>query len=302
MGEGIVVLEEDADRYVDLLRHRGLAATGTDDPSDVIRAEVVLASPRLAARLGRVEGLGWIQSTWAGVDALVDAGVPAGVTVTSAGGIFGPQMREFVFAHLLAHVRRVVERTAAVSWDESPPGSLAASRIGIFGTGSIGGALAETARHFGMEVVGCSRSGTADDRFERVWPVGERLAFAEGLDHLVVVVPATNETRHLVDAAMIERLAPGATLVNVGRGSTVDVEAVVDGLAGGHLALAVLDVLEREPLPREDPLWEVPGLVITSHTAAWSSPEDVVEVFVTNLERYRRGEPLEGVVDPARGY
>jgi phosphoglycerate dehydrogenase-like enzyme len=135
-----------------------------------------------------------------------------------------------------------------------------------------------------------------------VFPVSDLGSFANGLDHLVVVLPDTPSTAGLVDRSVIDRLAPGATLINVGRGGTVDVESVVAALRSGRLSRAVLDVLPIEPLPSSDKLWDEPGLVITSHTSAWSRPSDVVLFFEDNLQRFRSGQPLKGRVDVERGY
>ena len=126
--------------------------------------------------------------------------------------------------------------------------------------------------------------------------------FAAGLDHLVVVLPSTPETHHLVDASVLGQLCHGATLINVGRGSTVDTEAVVDFTRSGRLGLAVLDVTDPEPLPADHPAWSEPNIVITGHTAAISLPQDVVQFFLANLARFEAGEPLTGLVDRTKGY
>jgi phosphoglycerate dehydrogenase-like enzyme len=297
----VVVLEEEVERYLELLGEAGIDAVGTAEPDAVPDTAILLASPVLAARaMGRLTSLRWVQSTWAGVDALMVAGVPTGVTVTAVKGIFGAQMREFVLGHLLAHTQRVAERMADRSWDETEPSLLVGSTVGIMGTGSIGSAVAQAAKTYGMTVVGFNRSGESAVGYDRV--MADRLALAEGLDHLVAILPSTPDTRNLVDADLLERLRPGAVFINVGRGATVDTAAVVEALRSGNLGRAVLDVLPVEPLPDGDPLWDVPGLVITSHTAAWSRCEDVVSAFVANLERHRRGDPLAGVVDPTLGY
>ncbi len=272
-------------------------------PDEMFLAPVLLADPHLAVDvMGRMPNLRWIQSTWAGVDRLLSAGVAAGVAVTAMKDVFGSQMREFVVGHLLAHTQNVVKRFADRSWDVGLPPTLAGKRMGVLGTGSIGKAIAATGNHFGMEVLGCSRSGSPVAGFIEVFGVEKIHEFANGLDHLVAVLPSTQATRALVGDAVVARLAEGATLINVGRGDTVVVEAVVAGLRRGHLSLAVLDVLPVEPLADGDPLWDEPNLVITSHSAAWTRPEDVARVFVENLGRYNRGETLVGLVDPGRGY
>lgn len=296
----VVVLEEEHDRYVPLLSAAGVDATGTNDPAVITDCEILLASPRLAGGAVHASGLGWIQSTWAGVDALARSGVPAGIVVTGLKGVFGTQMREYVLGHLLAHTQRVALREAARSWDEEPPSLIAGSRIGVMGTGSIGSAVARALSGLGVTVRGFNRHGSAVEGFAEV--TTDLGAFVGGLDHLVAVLPATPETADLVDAEVLGGLESGAVFINAGRGSTVVTSAVVEALATGRLARAVLDVLPHEPLAEGDPLWNVPGLVITCHTAAWSRPQDVVSVFLDNLARWRRGEPLIGVIDLARGY
>lgn len=297
----VTVLEEDFQRYLALLGEAGIEAVGTADPDAVVDTDILLASPVLAARaVGRLASLRWVQSTWAGVDALMASGVPPGVTVTAVKGIFGAQMREFVLGHLLAHTQRIAERMADRSWNETQPALLAGATLGVMGTGSIGSAVAQSAGALGMTAVGFNRSGASAAGFDRV--VSDRLAFARGLDHLVAILPSTPDTDSLVDADLLDRLRPGAVFINVGRGATVDTGAVVAALGSGQLGRAVLDVFPTEPLPDGDPLWDVRGLVITSHTAAWSRCEDVVATFVANLERHRRGDLLAGVVDPTLGY
>ena len=294
------VLEEDHGLLVGLLLEAGVEAFGTDDPAALRPGEILLASPRLAAQVIDRPGLRWVQSTWAGVDALVAAGIPEGVVVTGLKGVFGTQMREYVLAHLLGHIQQVARREADRSWNEQAPGLLAGSTVGIMGTGSIGSAVAVSLDRLDVTVRGFNRSGAPAEGFSSV--ANDAATFADGLHHLVALLPSTDDTANLVDAELLDRLEPGAVFINAGRGSTVDTDAVVAALATGRLARAVLDVLRNEPLPDGDPLWDVPGLVITSHTAAWSRPEDVIGFFLENLRRWERGEPLAGLIDPARGY
>lgn len=264
-------------------------------------AEILLADPGLLAGCD-LGGVRWVQSTWAGVDAIDWTRVPEAVTLTTLPGVFGPQMAEFVFGHLLGWTQRVPQRHAARTWDETTPSLIAGSTIGILGAGSIGTALASVAHAFGMRVVGCRRSGDRDPVFDQMYPISEVDSFARGLNHLVVVLPATSETRHLVDSGLIDLLAPHATLVNVGRGSTVVTDAVVAAVESAQLGLAVLDVTDPEPLPDNHPAWSLPGIVITGHTAAHSRPEDIARFFEDNLARFVDGQPLVGVVDRSRGY
>jgi phosphoglycerate dehydrogenase-like enzyme len=277
---------------------RLLAGSGVDV---VETAAVMLADP---TRLNDVDlaGVRWIQSTWAGVDGLDWSRVPEDTVVTTLPGVFGPQIAEFVFAHLLGRTQRVAWRHTNRTWDESPPDMLRGSTLGILGAGAIGSAIAEVGGVLRMSVRGCRRSGAADLRYDEMFRFEERLQFAEGIDHLVAVLPATRETRGLIDVEMLSRLSPGASFVNVGRGVTVDTDAVVDAVRSGRLGLAVLDVTDPEPLPDDHPAWSEPNVVVTGHTAAISHPPDIARFFVENLARFTRGAELLGVVDRVRGY
>jgi phosphoglycerate dehydrogenase-like enzyme len=185
------------DEYVALLESAGVSV--------VESAQVVLADPVLVNTLD-LESARWIQSTWAGVDAIDWSRVPPDAVVTTLPGVFGPQIAEFVFAYLLGRTQRVPERHESRIWDETAPGTLAGSSLGILGAGSIGSAIAEVGRVFGMTVRGCRRSGLADSRYDRMYSLSDVDEFAEDLEHLVVVLPATPETHDLVDGHLLDRL------------------------------------------------------------------------------------------------
>jgi phosphoglycerate dehydrogenase-like enzyme len=210
-----------------------------------------------------------------------------------------------VFAYLLAHERRVFEKQAAQRagrWDPTPPGTLRGKQIGLLGVGSIGAALARTAKHFGMRVKGFTRVSESCADVDEYFHRDDRRAFASDLDYLVSVVPNTADTRALVDSALLSALPPRAVFVNPGRGSAVDESALADALSAGRLAGAVLDVFQQEPLPPDHVFWRTPNLQITSHTAALSAPRDIAPVFVENYRRWIAGAPLRHQVDFERGY
>jgi phosphoglycerate dehydrogenase-like enzyme len=127
-------------------------------------------------------------------------------------------------------------------------------------------------------------------------------AFAADLDYLVGVMPATSRTRHLVDGDCLRALPPRAVFINPGRGGIVDEAALAAALHDGRLAGAVLDVFQQEPLPPDHVFWRTPNVLITSHTAALSVPEDIAPVFIDNYRRLLGGEPLQHRVDFEQGY
>ncbi|MBW2359743.1 MAG: D-2-hydroxyacid dehydrogenase [Deltaproteobacteria bacterium] len=270
------------------------------------RAEVMVALhtpkdlPSLAPRLR------WIQTVGAGLEQFAAAGVRRDrVVITNASGLSAGSMAEFVVGRLLQfwkHFRQVDAYQQAHSFERAYGRTFAGSTIGIVGLGSIGVAVAKLLKPFRVRVLGLRRSARPGDRHEFADELYGIDAFHEMLaqcDAVVVAAPATNETRHMIDARALAVLPPHAFLVNVARGSLVDEAALAAALREGRLAGAALDVFEEEPLPPESPLWDVPNLYASAH----SSPsvdrymDDLFDLFEANLVRYVAGEPLANQVD-----
>jgi len=174
--------------------------------------------------------------------------------------------------------------------------------MGVMGTGGIGTAIALAAKSFGLEVIGLNSDGRAVEGFNTCYPSADRLAFAEGLDYLVSVLPQTSQTDNLIDHEVLMRLNPRAIVINAGRGNAVVEADLIATLNAGHVRAAVLDVFREEPLPPDDPLWSTPGVHITSHTAGPTPDKAIGEVFERNFKLYIAGEPLTDGVQPVRGY
>ena len=300
----------DYHRLVGAAQLPDLAITSTTDAEEArARAgeyDVMLGEPSLFRHvLPAMTALRWAQATWAGVEPLLDPSLRRDYILTNVRGVFGGLMSEYVFAYLLAHERRIFEKHAsqvAGRWNATPPGTLRGKQIGLLGVGSIGGALARTAKHFGMRVRGYTRASEGCPDVDVYFHGDSRVAFATNLDYLVSVVPTTAGTRHIVDAALLGALPPHAIFINPGRGSVVDEPALAAALTDGRLAGAVLDVFQQEPLPPGHVFWRTPNLLITSHTAALSAPEDIAPVFIENYRRLLRREPLLHQVDFELGY
>jgi phosphoglycerate dehydrogenase-like enzyme len=273
--------------------------------SSALECDLALGEPSLLRQaLPAMLALRWVQATWAGVEPLLDPAMRRDYVLTNA-RVFGPLMSEYVFSYILAHERLILQKFAsqqAGRWDPTPPGTLRAKRLGLLGVGSVGAALARTGKHFGMRVKGLTRASERCPDVDVYLHAKDLLAFAADLDYLVSTLPNTPATRKLVDAALLRALPPHAVFLNPGRGSVVDEDALTAALREGRLAGAVLDVFEEEPLPADHVFWRTPNVLITSHTAAISDPEDIAPVFIENYRRLVRGEPLLHRVDFDRGY
>ena len=199
---GLLILSRHATEYhslIDAARLPQLGIVSTTDPADLppsaTLCDVALGEPSLLRdALGRMPELHWVQATWAGVEPLLDPSLRRDYVLTNARGVFGGLMSEYVFGYLLAHERRILEKHAAQTsgrWDATPPGTLRGKQFGLLGVGSIGAALARTAKHFGMRVKGYTRRSEDCPDVDEYFHGGDRQAFASGLDYLVSVMPST---------------------------------------------------------------------------------------------------------------
>jgi phosphoglycerate dehydrogenase-like enzyme len=214
-------------------------------------------------------------------------------------------MAEYVLAYTLSHYLQLPARARAQQrgeWMAQPTESLAGKCVGIMGTGSIGAAIAQRLAGLEARVLGFSRSGAPQDDFAQVFGPSGLPGFLASLDVLVAVLPDTPETAGLLNAETLRYLPQEALLINVGRGSLIVEQDLVDVMQAGHLAGAVLDVFQTEPLPLDHPFWRTPRLSLTAHVAARSWPRDIAAIFCDNLERYLAGRPLRHTLDPTRGY
>lgn len=240
-----------------------------------------------------VPGLRWIQSVSAGTDQFpLEALAANGTVLTSARGIHEVQVAEHAIGLLLAMTRGIA--TAAVqqrshAWAWVPAIELHGMTLGVLGLGIIGEGVARRAGAFGMKVIGTKTnpagySGVA----ETVYPPEGTLEVFRRSDAVVITLPGGEATRHLVGAAELEALR-GGWLVNVGRGTVVDEEALVAAMRSGTLAGAALDVFAVEPLAADSPLWELPDVLISPHMAG-ASPrygERLAALFTRNLRAFR---------------
>ena len=275
--------------------------------------DVVLAwTPRsslLQPAWPKADSVKWIQTASAGVDALLFPElVESHVVVTNARGIFDGAIAEFVLGAMLAFAKGlpgILQRQSRKEWKHRDTETLSGKRVLVVGVGSIGRAIGRLCGSFGMTVRGVGSTARGrDDVFRIVYGADELAEGCAWADYVVNALPGTEKTRHLFDDKVIGAMRPAARFVNIGRGSTVDERALGDALREGRLAGAALDVFEREPLPAESPLWELPNVIVSPHLAGDFAGfrEAIVELFVQNLERYLTGLPLENVVDKQRGY
>jgi phosphoglycerate dehydrogenase-like enzyme len=268
---------------------------------DYSSVRILVGGPsNLTSWVDRCPKLEWIQSTWAGVDALAGH-IPDGVVVTPLKHVFGQSMSEFVFGWILALERRILDRAQASIWDDTPEMGVLGKTMGILGTGSIGSAVAKTAQHFGIRCRGLNSNGRAVDGFETCFKAGDH-RFFDDLDYVVSVLPKTTHTENAIDAEALQRLSPDSIVINIGRGNAIDDDALLTAVANGSVGAAVLDVFREEPLPKSHPYWQQPNVYITSHTSAPTLERFVAQAMAPNLERFIAAKDLLGTFDVSKGY
>lgn len=231
------------------------------------------------------------------------------VRFTTTAGVHAVPLAEWSEFGLLAGFKtlpRLQEAQRAHEWAESRwmMRRLEGSRVLVVGLGSIGRLVAERLARQGVHVAGTSRRPVEVDGVEEVLHPDDLVARIGDFDGIVVTLPGTAETRHLVGAAALAAVKPGVALVNVGRGTVIDQEALVEQLRSGRIGFAALDVTDPEPLPQDSPLWDLPNVLISPHTAALSDREDglIADLFARNATRYLDGGPLINPVNTREFY
>ncbi|WP_157218035.1 D-2-hydroxyacid dehydrogenase [Flavisphingomonas formosensis] len=252
--------------------------------------------------------LRWVQSIGAGVAQLQSAGLEInGVTLTNAAGTASVPIAEFVLARLLEQWKllpRYADMQRQRDWTPTYGRDLAGSTLGIVGHGAIGAAVAVRAKALGMRVLATKRTvtpGLKDAAVDRFFAFGDLTELLAEADAVVLAAPESAETLHLFDARAFAAMKEGAFFVNVARGSLVDEAALIDALSSGHLAAAAIDVASIEPLPADNPLWTAPDIRISPHSAATVARyfHAVWDLFLDNMGRYRRSEPLRNIQSSA---
>jgi len=309
----LLILAADAAKYTALIRAAKLPQLEIQAAVDQASAEALIAGcniilgdpPLVEKMLASAHALEWVQSSWAGVDLLCRPDLRRDYVLTGAKDIFGPLISEYVMTYLFAFERQLFTMRINQLKQHWKPMSYRSSKeitLGIVGLGSIGAHLAFTARQFGMRVIGLNRSGRCCENVDQVHTLDDLSGFFREPDYIVLTLPDTPQTKHFINADNLCLMKPSTVLMNVGRGSIINEADLVCALHEGVIGGAVLDVFENEPLAQDSPLWQLPNVFITPHTAAMSFAEDIVRIFVENYKRFIQEQSLSHIIDFDLGY
>lgn len=258
------------------------------------------AGPFFKVALG-ASNLEWFHSMSAGVDSPVFATfLERGARLTTSSGASAPPIAGTVMLYLLALSRNLpgwLRSQSAHEWSPAPFRELDGQRIVVVGYGPIGQEVVRLATAFRMDPVIVRRAAHGDEPCP-VRPLSDLVGAVSDADAVVVALPLAPETRGVVTADVIASMPSTCVFVNVGRGELVDQAALVDALATGRLGGAGLDVFDPEPLPPDDALWDLPNVIISPHNSGSSdgTSKRVAEIFLDNLGRFVRNEPLRNEV------
>jgi phosphoglycerate dehydrogenase-like enzyme len=290
------------------------ASTPDEMMTHAADVDVIYAKPT-PEFLAAAPKLRWVQAPSAGVDFLMTFPdlVESDLILTNTRGAHGPSIAEHVFGLLLSLTRAIptcLKWQADRQWNRNQqtyrlPREVMGATMGIIGFGAIGRNVAKRALAFDMNVLAVDAVACDGAPYcEEVWATERLQDMLAASDVVVVAAPYTKETHHLLSTAEIAAMKPDAYLIVVSRGGIVDEDALATAMQAGHLAGAGIDVTEREPLPADSPLWELPNVILTPHLAGSSFQKErrCVEVLRENLLRFGRGEPLINVVDKRAGY
>ncbi len=313
-----------------LLEVRQLPLSDPDTLSTVLTPDVEILYTHFGTfDLHLAPGLRWVQLDSAGVNQLQTTPLwQSDITITTANGVHTIQIAEYVFSVMLAHAHHLPlaqhlqqssQWASGTLLNEFVPRELWGATLGIIGYGAIGRQVARLAHTFGMRVLatkradrspafdGWSQAGTGDADGsipEHYYTMAELPMLLPECDILVLALPLTEQTHHLIGAKELALLRSHTLLINVGRGPLIDQSALIAALEERRLGGAALDVTDPEPLPTDSPLWQLENVILTPHVAGLSQHynDRIVALFADNLHRYLHGEPLLNIVQRSLGY
>lgn len=293
----------DEQRAFDAMVDSAEALFGIPDVDPASLARTVAANP----------GLRWVMTTAAGGGGQIkaadlDRAALDRIVFTTSAGVHGGPLAEFAVFGVLAGAKdlpRLARQQAATTWtDRWEMRQVDEMVVLVVGLGGIGAECARRFHALGAEVWGTTRSGAPVEGVDRLIPLDDLVTAVAGADAIVVTLPGTDQTHHLIGAEVLAAVKPGVILASVGRGTVIDEQALLVALDEARVSFAALDVFEVEPLPADSPLWRHPNVLVSPHTAALNAKEEerIARRFAENATRLLDGEPLRAVVDTVEFY
>ena len=250
-----------------------------------------------------IDGCSFIQASWAGLESeAAQELIKIPSLFSHGGGVHAITIGTYVFAQILRKIKDIdahIELQKNKEWKQmTSVGELTDLVVGIAGYGGIGQEVARLGKAFRMEVLATKRTPVSSDHLDRLYKPSDLNEMLSHCDFVVNCLPVTEETLKTFSIEQFKVMKSTSMFINVGRGETVSEDDLYDALTSEEIGCAALDVTDQEPLDKNSPLWELKNCFITPHDSAWGprAPERAVELFLLNLERYKRGEKLHNLI------
>jgi phosphoglycerate dehydrogenase-like enzyme len=312
----VLVLTQEDDPQISMLK--GLRHIVGREPaafSSAVKDPVVILGWSIPKKVLRevflmCQDVRWVHSRTAGLDSVLFPELIAShVPVTNGKGVFSQSLGEFALAAILYFAkdfRRMLRNQMAGVWEQFDVEEIDNRTVGIVGYGDIGRAVAKRMHPMGMQVLATKRhSPTAlDPMVDQFYKLADLMEMLARCDYVVVSLPLTPETHHMISDAQFAAMKPNAVVINVGRGPVIDEAALVRALTAKRIRGAGLDVFEKEPLPPGDPMYKLENVLLSPHCADHTKDwlNDAMRFFLEQDRRFANGEPLENVVNKTLGY
>jgi len=309
----LVVLTRDTEEYAQELSKLALPNldfvipnTEEETKAALLDANIIIGVPwMIKEHINDAKNVVWVQSSFAGIDALNDESLRKDYVLTNVKEVYGEGMAEYVFSYVLCIEKEIIENVKfqkQKKWNQKPCSVLQGKTLCIMGTGSIGKEIARIAKAFGMNVLGYRKSKGEVDNFDGIFVEDQLRAFLSQGDFVVNVLPSTRDTFNIINKSSLDSMKKNAILINIGRGSAVNEEDIMNAVKKKKIAKAVLDVFNEEPLSRDSPLWDTKNIYITPHVSGYIRSNKIFEIFAENYKRFVKGKELLYKVDFEKGY
>lgn len=304
---------ENVDKYVKLISEKipNIDLFPCKDESEIIKyiekVDIIFSGHTFPVEyLSKAVNLKWIQSMSAGVENYVKSKlVPKNVLLTKLKGVFGTIMSEYVINHILSVTQNIsisYNNQRKKKWEPYIVESIRNKIIGIMGLGSIGSYIAYQLHFLCEKIIAIEEQEKKLPFVYREYDISEIDYFLPECDFLVITVPLTRKTEGLIGEKELGKMKKNAYLINISRGPIIQEKALIKFLKENRIKGVSLDVFDEEPLPKENELWNLDNVTITPHVSGPSIPEDIVYIFLENIERYDMGRKLSNIVDLEKGY
>lgn len=270
---------------------------------------LVCYNPFNTLDISKLPNLKWIQLTSVGIDQVpIDILKKNSITLTNNKGGYSIPIGEWIVLKLLEmykNSKAFYQKQSQKIWKiDTSLLELYGKTIGFIGTGSIASEAAKRLKGFGVDILGLNTRGTKTEYFDKCYSIDKINEIVKLSDAIVVSIPHTEKTHNLLNEEVFQEMKNGVYLVNIARGSIIDERAMINNLNNGKIKCAALDVFEKEPLDKNNPLWEIENVIITPHNSWVSEMRDDrrFNIIYDNLKRYLSNQTLKNIVDLNKGY